>query len=91
MSSDQYTRRVWRSAPRAAVPQHAFAVGQRVKFVPALTTVIRDRQADAALYAASFEIVRQLPRAESALLYRVRDITSGQERVVSEQEITSFI
>ena len=70
---------------------YAFAVGQRVRFVPQQSTVVRDRETDAALYAASFEIVRQLPKAESRLHYRVRDVVSGQERVVSEQEITSFI
>ena len=91
MSSHQYSRRVWRASPPTSAPSHVFAVGQRVKFVPVAATVVRDRQANVALYAASFEIVRQLPRAESTLLYRVRDVDSGQERVVSEQEITSFI
>jgi hypothetical protein len=43
---------------------------------------------DVALYAARFEILRLLPRAESTLHYRVRDMASGQERAVSEQEIT---
>ena len=91
MSSHQHPRRVYRAIPPAAAPRYAFTVGQRVKFVPVAATVIRDKQSDAALYAASFEIVRQLPRAESTLLYRVRDVDSGQERVVSEHEITSFI
>jgi hypothetical protein len=56
--------------------------------VPGQNSVRRARSEDIALYAARFEILRLLPRAESTLHYRVRDMASGQERAVSEQEIT---
>jgi hypothetical protein len=75
--------------PQGRLPQHIFTVGQRVRFLPEQTTVRRPQQESDALYAASFEIVRLLPRAESRLYYRIRDVASGQERVASEQEITS--
>ena len=60
------------SSPYVRPPQHIFTVGQRVRYVPAQSAVLRPRQEDEALYAASFEVLRLLPRAESALYYRVR-------------------
>ena len=73
------------------LPTHVFVVGQRVRYVAAQSALRGDRRQDGALSAPFFEVLRLLPRAESVPYYRVRDVQSGQEWVVSEREITSFI
>jgi hypothetical protein len=61
-------------------PEHKFAVGQTVRFSPALG------QGNAV--PGSFKITRLLPEVASVLQYRVKSQLDGHERVVREDQLT---
>ena len=70
-----------------ALPRHKYAVGQQVTY--ALGTVARmSRTVEKALSEGAFEISRQLPLEGVEFQYRVRNTTTGHERVVSESDIS---
>ena len=62
--------------------KHLFAVNELVKVSPRAAGI-----ALASLPDSSFKIIRPLPSFASALQYLVRDTFSGQEWVISENEI----
>ena len=65
--------------------KHKYAIGDTVKVVPGADA--RNRMKSVA--DSQFRIVRLLPMGASSLQYRVRDVFSGQERVVSEYDVSA--
>ena len=60
---------------------HRFAVSQVVRFSP------DQGQEQEQTSGALFKIIRLLPEAGNALLYRVKSEIDGQERVVREDQL----
>lgn len=58
---------------------HKFAVGQTLRFSPGLGEDGRRK--------GRYKVVRQLPEAGNAFLYRIKSETDGHERVVREDQI----
>ena len=58
---------------------HKFAVGQTLRFSPGLGEDSRRK--------CRYKVVRQLPEAGNAFLYRIKSETDGHERVVREDQI----
>lgn len=58
---------------------HKFAVGESVRFLP--------DQGQEHTRGELFEIVRLLPEAGDAFLYRIRSQTDGRERVAREDQL----
>jgi hypothetical protein len=60
--------------------KHKFQIGQIVRFSP--------NTSHAPNAGVSYEIVRLLPSETLDLQYRIRKSTDGQERIVSESELS---
>ena len=65
--------------------KHKYAIGDTVKVIAGVGT--RGRMKSVA--DSQFKVVRLLPMGHASLQYRVRDIFSGQERVVSEYDVST--
>lgn len=74
------------AATRAVVTRHAFTVGQMVKVLPSAFGR-RPKEVESSAHGNSFEIMRLLPEAAASFQYRIKNLTTGQERVVTESEI----
>ena len=77
-----------RRAPAASAATHAFKIGQLVNVRPQ-AFLRASRSVEQALYSSNFEITRLLPTTGAEFQYRVRNSTTGQERVVGESEIAN--
>ena len=66
--------------------KHRFAIGDLVKVIPGADTRNRARS----LADSQFKVIRLMPMGISAFQYRVQDMFSGQERVVSEYEVSAY-
>ena len=72
----------------AKVQRHKYAVGQRVHYILGSTGRL-SREVEKSISGSAFEISRQLPSAGAEFQYRVKNMTTGQERVVNEGDIAS--
>ncbi len=74
------------ASKRSIVARHAYAVGQMVKVLPSAFGR-RPKEVESSVSGNSFEITRLLPEVASSFQYRIKNMTTGQERVVTESEI----
>ena len=65
---------------------HRFKIGEIVKLIPTRIGAL-PRNMGKGLTGAEFEITRLLPEEMHSLQYRIKDTSSGQERVVDEDSI----
>lgn len=66
--------------------RHKFKIGEFVTLARA-ASLIRPKEAQRDFLTARFEITRLLPEQGQSFHYRVKDATTGQERVVAEDSI----
>jgi hypothetical protein len=65
--------------------KHRYSVGDTVKVIPGADT----RGSMKSVADSEFKIIRLLPMGPSSLQYRVRDMFSGQERIVGEYDVVA--
>src|SRR6185437_452822 len=82
------TRALDRRPPAVSAATHAFKIGQLVNVRPQ-AFLRTSRAVEQALYSSNFEITRLLPTTGAEFQYRVRNASTGQERVVGECEIAN--
>lgn len=70
-------------------PRHKFNIGQTVTLMKVAGPRLPRKMEDANTH--EFEITRLLPEQGPDCLYRVKNATTSQERVVSESEISPKI
>jgi len=77
-----------RPNPRIAAPQpqHKYKVGQEVRYLRG-PSVRLTREVEKSLFMASFEVSRLLPASGTEFQYRLKNLTTGQERIAGEAEI----
>jgi len=71
----------------AQARRHKYEVGQRVRYFLGATGRL-SREVEKSLSGSSFEISRLLPSSGAEFQYRVKNTTTGQERVVNEGDIS---
>lgn len=71
----------------AQARRHKYEVGQQVRYFLGATGRL-SREVEKSLSGSSFEISRLLPSSGAEFQYRVKNTTTGQERVVSEGDIS---
>jgi hypothetical protein len=88
-----YGVRVAHKAPEQMGPKgsalmlkHKHAIGDTVRVIPDADARSRMKS----IADSQFKIVRLLPMGPSSLQYRVRDMFSGQERIVGEYDVTAW-
>ena len=74
---------------RASSLAHKFKLGQEVRFLRNAALKL-SKEIEQSLFVAPFEVSRLLPAVGNAFQYRVRNRTTGQERVADEAEIVAI-
>lgn len=64
---------------------HAFVLGQRVRIQKSNLRTTDDIHAS--LYGSAFEITRLYPRTPEGFEYRIRNLATGQERMIIENRL----
>jgi len=68
-------------------PAHAFALGQKVRIIKTAARTTDDMHAS--LYGSDFEITRLFPRTLEGFEYRIKNLATGQERMILEDRLES--
>ncbi len=76
-----------RIPPGRRIVQHQFAVGQKVRVLPS-SFGRKTKESEKSLNGDDFEVTRLLPTEAHIFQYRIKNTTTGQERVVSESELS---
>ena len=69
------------------VMRHQYALGQLVKVLPSAFGR-KSKEIEKSLYGDDFEVTRLLPEEASIFHYRIKNTSTGQERVVAESELS---
>ena len=73
---------------RVEAVSRLFALNQRVRIAPR-TGLLLSKDMQESLYSSDFEVIRLLPSGDRGFQYRIKNITSGQERVVVESDLSA--
>lgn len=77
-----------RNLPASKMPQYKYSIGQTVALRWPATSV-RPKDPKRSQADSTFEITRLLPEQGDLVHYRVKNATTGQERVVAEIDLHS--
>ncbi|WP_439598318.1 hypothetical protein [Falsiroseomonas sp.] len=61
------------------LPQHRYAVGQRIQFIPG--------RFDGSAPSGAYTVLRQLPNDAADREYRVKNARDGHERIIRESQM----